>query len=119
MAAPKRTGSHPENLDGTLSHQLAPPGSISTTVMVWPAIVKKSSSFTAALMIRSRCVFPHCTQPAARCDCDHSIPYAAGGTTCSCNTAPVCRRHHLARRPFLVCRCFGHRPSFGSIYILG
>ncbi len=48
-------------------------------------------------LVDVHCVFPHCTQPAARCDCDHSIPYAAGGTTCSCNTAPVCRRHHRAK----------------------
>jgi hypothetical protein len=40
------------------------------------------------------CVFPHCTRPARRCDCDHAIPHAQGGTTCSCNIAPLCRRHH-------------------------
>ncbi len=40
------------------------------------------------------CVFPWCTRPASTCDCDHVIPYAQGGTTCSCNIAPLCRRHH-------------------------
>ncbi len=40
------------------------------------------------------CVFPWCTRPARRCDHDHAIPYDAGGTTCSCNIAPLCRRHH-------------------------
>lgn len=35
--------------------------SISTTVMVCPAMEKKSSSFTAALTTRRRYVFPHCT----------------------------------------------------------
>ncbi len=40
------------------------------------------------------CVFPWCTRPARRCDSDHAIPYDAGGTTCSCNIAPLCRRHH-------------------------
>ena len=40
------------------------------------------------------CVFPWCTRPARRCDCDHVIPYDEGGTTCSCNIAPLCRRHH-------------------------
>ena len=32
--------------------------------------------------------------PAINCDTDHVIAHAAGGATCSCNTAPVCRRHH-------------------------
>ncbi len=40
------------------------------------------------------CVFPWCTRPARRADIDHVIAHAAGGTTCSCNTAPLCRRHH-------------------------
>ncbi len=44
-----------------------------------------------------RAVFPHCTKRARRCDCDHAVPYANGGTTCSCNTAPLCRRHHRAK----------------------
>ncbi|MDQ4053808.1 MAG: HNH endonuclease [Actinomycetota bacterium] len=48
-------------------------------------------------LVDIHCVFPWCTQPAARCDCDHGIPYAKGGTTCSCNTAPLCRRHHRAK----------------------
>ena len=48
-------------------------------------------------LVDVHCVFPHCTQPAVRCDCDHGIPYALGGTTCSCNTAPLCRRHHRAK----------------------
>ncbi len=39
-------------------------------------------------------MFPWCTRPAPRCDIDHVIAHAAGGTTCSCNTAPLCRRHH-------------------------
>lgn len=40
------------------------------------------------------CVFPWCTRPARRCDHDHVIAHADGGTTCSCNIAPLCRRHH-------------------------
>ena len=42
----------------------------------------------------STCVFPWCTRPARTSDCDHVIPYAEGGTTCSCNIAALCRRHH-------------------------
>ncbi|HEX4470417.1 MAG TPA: HNH endonuclease signature motif containing protein [Nocardioides sp.] len=56
------------------------------------------------------CVFPWCTRPARRChpdqphqsggsqdhpcDCDHVHPRGRGGPTCTCNLAPLCRRHH-------------------------
>jgi hypothetical protein len=52
------------------------------------------------------CVFPWCTRPARRlpptqhragehgCDCDHVTPHARGGVTCTCQLAPLCRRHH-------------------------
>jgi hypothetical protein len=47
------------------------------------------------------CVFPWCTRPARRCrpnghpcDCDHVMPHGRDGPTCSCNLAPLCRRHH-------------------------
>lgn len=40
------------------------------------------------------CVFPWCTRPSRRCDKDHRVPYDAGGATCDCNLAPLCRRHH-------------------------
>jgi hypothetical protein len=40
------------------------------------------------------CVFPWCTRPARRCDHDHVIPRGKSGPTCSCNIAPLCRRHH-------------------------
>ncbi|QIG43600.1 HNH endonuclease [Nocardioides anomalus] len=40
------------------------------------------------------CVFPWCTHHADRCDRDHVVPEAEGGATCSCNVAPLCRRHH-------------------------
>jgi hypothetical protein len=47
------------------------------------------------------CVFPWCTRPSRRlkpdehgCDCDHVIPHGQGGATCTCQLAPLCRRHH-------------------------
>ena len=43
------------------------------------------------------CSYPYCTRPAQRCDCDHVVPYARGGSTCSCNLAPCCRGHHRAK----------------------
>ena len=48
-------------------------------------------------LVDVHCVFPHCTKRAERCDTDHVIPHARDGTTCSCNTAPLCRRHHRAK----------------------
>jgi hypothetical protein len=47
--------------------------------------------------IRTRdttCQFPHCHQPAHRCDIDHRIPHAAGGPTTAHNLHTLCRRHH-------------------------
>jgi Domain of unknown function (DUF222) len=47
------------------------------------------------------CVFPWCTRPARRlrpdehgCDCDHVVSHTNGGATCTCQLAPLCRRHH-------------------------
>src|SRR5690606_23564713 len=42
------------------------------------------------------CVHPWCTRRARRADCDHVIPHRpadGSGSTCSCNIAPLCRRH--------------------------
>ena len=43
------------------------------------------------------CRFPGCTVKAERCDLDHRIPYAQGGSTCPCNLVALCRRHHRAK----------------------
>ncbi|WP_166390462.1 HNH endonuclease signature motif containing protein [Nocardioides ochotonae] len=43
------------------------------------------------------CAFPWCERPARRCDTDHVLAHCAGGSTCSCNLAPLCRRHHRAK----------------------
>ncbi len=47
-----------------------------------------------ATHIDGSCVFPWCTRPARTSDCDHVQAHAEGGTTCSCNIARLCRRHH-------------------------
>lgn len=49
--------------------------------------------------VAGHCVFPWCERPASSCDRDHVVPYdhddpAAGGATCECNLAPLCRHHH-------------------------
>ena len=48
-------------------------------------------------LVDVHCVFPYCTRPAHRCDTDHVVPFADGGSTSSENTAPLCRRHHRAK----------------------
>ncbi len=45
-------------------------------------------------LTHATCVFPWCTRPQRRCDKDHGVPYDAGGPTCDCNIAPLCRFHH-------------------------
>lgn len=59
----------------------------------------KSATALRAELIAGTCVFPHCTKPAAFCDKDHVEPYDhadpdAGGPSCDCNIAPLCRHHH-------------------------
>jgi hypothetical protein len=39
------------------------------------------------------CVFPTCSQPAYRCEPDHTIPFNQGGRTRRDNLALTCRRH--------------------------
>ncbi|MQA87560.1 MAG: DUF222 domain-containing protein [Streptosporangiales bacterium] len=45
-----------------------------------------------------RCMFPTCRRPATQSDLDHSVPFDKGGTTCPCNLAPLCRRHHQVKQ---------------------
>jgi hypothetical protein len=48
-----------------------------------------------AVILRDKtCYFPWCTTPARRCDLDHIVPFAQGGTTTTSNLAPGCRRDH-------------------------
>ena len=44
------------------------------------------------------CTAPGCSQPAARCDLDHTYPWEQGGPTCACNLAPLCRHHHRCKQ---------------------
>jgi hypothetical protein len=52
-------------------------------------------------LVRARndtCTAPGCGRPAARCDLDHTDPHHAGGRTCECNLAPLCRHHHQCKQ---------------------
>lgn len=43
------------------------------------------------------CRFPGCRVPAVRCDVDHTIAWADGGTTDADNLAHLCRAHHTIK----------------------
>lgn len=48
-------------------------------------------------LLSNTCVFPFCSASSWKCDADHNEPWkpaGEGGATCSCNLAPLCRRHH-------------------------
>ena len=54
-----------------------------------------SPSLTAWLAARDgTCRFPGCVRRAARCEVDHAVDFADGGTTTIGNTGMLCRRHH-------------------------
>jgi hypothetical protein len=85
-------------------------GRTDTHLQVLPVIVLNGHDMTRAYQLKSAtairaeliagtCVFPHCTRPAMFCDKDHVVPYDhddpdAGGPSCDCNIAPLCRHHH-------------------------
>jgi hypothetical protein len=53
-----------------------------------------SPSLDRAVRLRDgTCRAPGCVRAAARCDCDHVVPYPAGETSLA-NSCSLCRRHH-------------------------
>ncbi|WP_166389498.1 HNH endonuclease signature motif containing protein [Nocardioides ochotonae] len=79
-----------------------------THVVIKPVIDLEAHHHTDAYAIPDRlaeqtklaspvCAFPWCDRPARRCDTDHVTAHGHGGPTCSCNLAPLCRRHHRAK----------------------
>ncbi|WP_188667624.1 HNH endonuclease signature motif containing protein [Tersicoccus solisilvae] len=51
-----------------------------------------------ALALRDgTCRFPGCRRSAVRCDADHVVAWADGGTTGSENLAHLCRTHHVLK----------------------
>ena len=43
------------------------------------------------------CALPPCSQPAYRCEPDHTVPFNQGGPTTRANLALTCRRHNQAK----------------------
>lgn len=90
-------------------------GNPDAAITVQPVLDLNEHIDTEAYEIRGRlkeqtilthptCVFPWCTRPARAlepdehdADCDHRVPYATVEHSCSCNLAPLCRRHHRAK----------------------
>ncbi|WP_182526097.1 HNH endonuclease [Nocardioides dongkuii] len=67
-------------------------GHIATTAYEVPDRLRERQ-----VLLHHTCVFPWCTRPGRKADCDHVTAASKGGTTCSCNTAPLCRRHHRVK----------------------
>ena len=71
-----------------------------TLTEISPYTYRPSAALAAYIRARDQhCQFPHCTQPASRCDLDHIQPFnhtnpETGGTTTSDNLHALCRRHH-------------------------
>ena len=89
-------------------------GNPDTEVVIKPVIDLDDHHHTDAYAIPERmaeqvhltqpiCAFPWCDRPARRCDTDHIVAHDKSGSegnagpTCSCNLAPLCRRHHRAK----------------------
>ncbi len=99
VAQLRQTGSN------VLLDQVAAWCGASTTVTIRPVLdlndhhridgyVPTESIREQVLLTWPQCVFPFCTRRARRCDLDHRRPHGAGGSTCPCNLAPLCRTHH-------------------------
>jgi hypothetical protein len=68
--------------------------------MTWLQQVPRGSGYqhsttleTAVRLRDGTCRAPGCRRPAARCDCDHVVPYPDGDTSLR-NSCCLCRRHH-------------------------
>ena len=86
-------------------------GNPDAQVVIKPVIDLEAHHHTDAYAIPDRlaeqtrlaqpvCAFPWCERPVRRCDTDHVVAHgtgSTGGPTCSCNLAPLCRRHHRAK----------------------
>ncbi len=44
------------------------------------------------------CTGPGCRRPSTHADFEHSVPYEAGGRTCTCNGDPKCRHDHRLKQ---------------------
>lgn len=53
------------------------------------------AALTAFVRLRDEtCRFPGCRRRAERCDLDHVMAWADGGSTCAANLTHLCRHHH-------------------------
>lgn len=74
------------------------------TVSVIPVLTTTGAQYRLpaalrrALAVRDgTCRFPGCRRSAARCDADHVIAWADGGSSTPGNLAHLCRKHHVLK----------------------
>ncbi len=59
----------------------------------------RTTAIDRFLRARDRhCRWVGCTRPAIRCEINHNIDWALGGTTEICNLCTLCQRHHTQKQ---------------------
>jgi hypothetical protein len=97
--ATSQTGTPGEDGDWALRLTIRPLATTTCDHRRESASYRPPGSLRHLITIRQQtCSFPGCRRPATRCDLDHTLAYQAGGRTCECNLAPLCRRHHQAKQ---------------------
>ena len=70
-----------------------------TGAVLFTDTYQRSSAIDRHLRARDRrCRWPGCAVPAVRCEVDHTIDWALGGTTRVDNLAHLCQRHHSQKQ---------------------
>ncbi|GAA3371912.1 HNH endonuclease signature motif containing protein [Streptomyces sannanensis] len=89
--------------EGTVWRRLITAPDTGLLIKTDPTTYKPTAETARHVIARdAHCTFPHCNQPAHRCDLDHRDPFnhhvpEAGGQTTPDNLHPLCRRHHLLK----------------------
>ena len=70
-----------------------------TGAVLFTDTYQRSSAIDRHLRARDRrCRWPGCAVPAVRCEVDHTVDWALGGTTRVDNLAHLCQRHHSQKQ---------------------
>lgn len=70
-----------------------------TGVVLHTDTCQRTAAMDRHLKARDRhCRFPGCRAPAIRCELDHTVDWADGGTTDVRNLAHLCQRHHSMKQ---------------------
>ncbi|MEH0110356.1 DUF222 domain-containing protein [Tersicoccus sp. MR15.9] len=81
-----------------------PPDATRGGAWVMPVLATNGSQYRLPAALRralaardGTCRFPGCRRSAARCDVDHVVAWADGGSTEPGNLAHLCRKHHVLK----------------------